>query len=110
MDGMTLSVGADHLLVNNDVTDSLFCVKMRREPMQRPGDSNIYKLDTEVERDKMKPRVARRREAENKNSRGQAGEGRATQSWLWAPMRRQSKTEGTPPCLSSFPPLKLVCE
>lgn len=68
MDGMTLSMGAEHLLVNIDVTDSLFCVEVRREPQQRPGDSNSYKLVTEVERDKMKPRAARRRESRKQGS------------------------------------------
>lgn len=66
MDGMTLSVGADHLLVNNDVTDFPFCVEMRKEPRKRPGDSNIYKLVTEV--DKIKPRVAKRRESQKQGS------------------------------------------
>ena len=75
---------------------------MRKEPRQRPGDSDIYKLDTEVERDKMKPRAARGRKAENRDPQDQAGEGWAGQSWLWPPLRRQPKTEGTPP-------LKCVC-
>lgn len=110
MDGMILFVGVDYLFVNNDVIDFFFCVKMRREFMQRFGDFNIYKLDIEVERDKMKLRVVRRREVENKNFRGQVGEGRVIQSWLWVFMRRQLKIEGILFCLSSFLFLKFVCE
>lgn len=87
MDGMTLSVGTDHLLVNNDVADPLFCGNLKGAPAEAWG-LRIYKLDPEVQRQEetKSGQEKRKQKAGSRDLRAQAGEGRAGQNWLWEPL------------------------
>lgn len=89
---MVSPVETDNSLVNKHVTDSLFCVEVRRNPRKQPGASCIFRLDVEGERDKMKP---------NKSDQGERKQNTGIPEARWVkalgtPTGRQSKMEGTP--------------
>lgn len=87
---MASPVETDNSLVNKHVTESLFCVDVRRELRKQPGASRVFKL----ERDKMKP--SKSDQGERKQNTG-IPEARWVKARAFTPTGRQSKMEGERP-------------